>query len=402
VRAPGSPPLRVGLAANIAALLVATLLAGVAGAAPARGVVQVIAHVGSPGFPAFPLVVGKVIYEGTYANPNGDSIPSHVFEYAADGRLLRSFVVKGQDLSKTHGVQVATVDARGNLLLLEDDSGVILRLNPRTGAQSVYGSVADLPICSADHDVQPCSPALTDLPPEPDYAVWGPDGSLYITDYQQAVIWRVPPGGGRAHVWLASPALDGALFGTAGLVMLGDHHTLMFDQASNAGLGEGGGNPTTGKLYTVPVLADGRPGPLRRIWESIPAAAPDGFALSRSGNIYMALVGPSANDVVEISPAGRTVATFGTPGSGADGTDVPFDEPSGVSFLGSELVIANQSYLAGDTAHMALLGLGTGEPGAPTYVPREAGVPPKAAHHGVRKHRKHRRRDRPRRRRDVD
>jgi sugar lactone lactonase YvrE len=393
-----SPPLRVGrLAAKLATVVLLTVLLGsaagarAAATAPPRGVVRVIARVGSPGYPAFPLVVGQHIYEGTYSNPGGDSIPSHVFEYDDAGHLLRTYVVRGQDLTKTHGVQVATTDAKGNLILLEDDSGVILRLNRRTGAQSVYGSVADLPTCSADGNRSPCSPALTDQTPEPDYAAWGPDGSLYITDYQQAVIWRLPPGGGRAEVWLASHVLDGAIFGTAGLVMMPDHHTLMFDQASNAGLG--GGNPTTGKLYTVPIRADGKPGPLHQLWESQAAAAPDGFALSRSGNIYMALVGPSANDVVELSPAGKLLATFGTPVSGENGSSIPFDEPSGVSFLGTELVIANQSYLQGDTAHMALLGLGTGELGAPIFVPRGAGVRAvRAKHHAKRRtrHRRHR------------
>jgi sugar lactone lactonase YvrE len=343
----------------------------------------VIAHVGSPGYPAFPLVVGQDIYEGTYSNPNGDAIPSHVFEYDDDGHLLRTFVVKGQDLSKTHGVQVATTDAAGNLILLEDDSGVILRLNPRTGAQTVYGSVPDIPTCLADGGAPPCSQATTDQAPEPDYAAWGTDGSLYITDYQQAVIWRVPPLGGKAQVWLGSRALDGAIFGTAGLVMLPDHRTLMFDQASDAGLG--GGNPATGKLYTVAIEPDGRPGPLRLLWESPPAAAPDGFALTRSGHVYMALVGPTANDVVELSSTGRQLATFGTPVSGDNGSSVPYDEPSGVSFLGSELVVANQSYLEGDAAHMALLGLGTGEQGAPIYVPSDAGVKPSAKP----KHRRH-------------
>ena len=384
------------LAVLLGAVAAAALAAVAAADAPRRGVVVVIAHVPSPGYPAFPLVVGDDIYEGTYANPNGDSIPSHVFEFSATGKLEKTFVVKGQDLSQDHGVQVATTDARGDLVLLDDTSGRILLLNPRTGAQTQYGSVADLPTCTADGDKPPCSQAKADLTPEPDYAAWGPDGSLYVTDYQQAVIWRVPPHGGRAQVWLSSPALDGELFGTAGLVILPDHRTLMFDQASNAGAG-GGGNPSTGKLYTVPIVRGDKPGPLHELWESPPAAAPDGFALSRSGDIYMALVGPSANDVVELSPAGKQLATFGTPITGANGSSIPFDEPSGVSFLGTELVIANQSYLQGDTAHMALLGLGTGERGAPTYVPRTAG-PVVHVKKKKKRHRHHHRRHRSARR----
>src|SRR5207249_764034 len=96
--------------------------------------------------------------------------------------------------------------------------------------------------------------------PRPDYAAWGPDGSLYVTDYQQAVIWRVPPGGGDAKVWLSDPRLDGGMFGTAGIALAADHRTLVVAQASSAGGGEP--DPTTGKLYAVPIQPDGGPGPI--------------------------------------------------------------------------------------------------------------------------------------------
>jgi len=362
----------VAAALTLAALGATAALA--ASSAPARGKVVVIAHVPSPGFPAFPLVVGDDIWEGTYTSASGSSSsPSHVFEFSASGALLKNFVVQGQDLSQTHGVQVATTDARGDLVLLDDTSGRVLLMNPKTGDQTQYGTVPQIPPCSSDGNSQPCSQSKVALTPEPDYAVWGTDGSLYITDYQQAVIWRLPPGGGKAQVWLTSPLLDGVIFGTAGIAELPDHHTLVFDQASNADAS--GGNPSTGKLYTVTIEPDGKPGPLQELWQSPPAAAPDGFALTKSGHIYMALVGPSANDIVELTLTGKQIATFGTPITGANGTSIPFDEPTGVSFLGTELVIANQSYAAGDTAHMALLGLGTGEAGAPTYVPKDAGPP---------------------------
>src|SRR5207248_10322252 len=141
--------------------------------------------------------------------------------------------------------------ARGRLLLLDKTSGQIIRLDPRTGSQTLYARVRDLHTCSAAPSGAPCSPAILDLTPMPDYAAWGPDGSLYVTDYQQAVIWRIPPGGGAAHVWLADKRLDGGPFGTACMLSMPDHRTLLFDQASNGGLG--GGNPTTGKLYEVSI-----------------------------------------------------------------------------------------------------------------------------------------------------
>jgi hypothetical protein len=240
-----------------------------AGAAPAvaaaPGHVTALAPVSSPGYPALPHVVGDRVYEGTYDNPKGDSVPSRVFEYSLSGALVQTFTVAGQDLSHPHGIQVAANDALGRLMLLDKTSGRIIRLDPRTGVQSLYSRVPDLPVCSASSAGTPCSPALVDQAPMPDYAAWGPDGELYVTDYQQAVIWRIPPGGGEARIWLADRRLDGGPFGTACITMMPDGHTLLFDQASNGGLGTL--TPSTGKLYTVAIAPNGDPGPLRQLWE---------------------------------------------------------------------------------------------------------------------------------------
>jgi sugar lactone lactonase YvrE len=365
------------------------VVAAGAAAAP-RGSVRVLAPVGPPGFPALPHVVGDRVFEGTYDNPAGDSDPSKVFEYSSAGALLGTWTVQGQDLSKPHGVQVAANDTRGRLLLLEKTSGEIIRLDPRTGAQTLYSRVPDLPLCSAGTAGKPCSPAVIDQAPMPDYAAWGPDGSLYVTDYQQAVIWRVPPGGGTPRIWLADRRLDGGPFGTACIALMPDRRTLLFDQASNGGLG--GGNPTTGKLYEVALDSAGEHGPLRQLWQSGPADAPDGCALSATGNIYVALVGAS-NQIVELDPAGHEIARFGQAITGDNGSSVPFDSPSGVAFLGTELVIANQSYFAANPANQALLALETGEQGAPVFVPANAGLPAGRRHckHHRRHHRRHHR-----------
>jgi sugar lactone lactonase YvrE len=214
-----------------------------------------------------------------------------------------------------------------------------------------------------------------------DYGAWGPDGSLYVSDYQQAVIWRVPPGGGPAQVWLADKRLDGDMFGTAGLALAADHRTLVISQGSSAGLGAG--NPATGRLYTVAIGADGRPGELAQLWESGPAEAPDGLAIAASGRIYVALVSPLANQLVAVGADGKEV----------DRSPAVFDAPSSVAFLGTSLIVAQQSYVNGDPSHMQILDVAVGEPGIPELIPgRSAKAKPKPKH---RKRRKHRHRRRP-------
>jgi hypothetical protein len=362
------------LAAALAGLVALLLVAASAGAST-RGQVTVLAPVPSPGFPALPHVIGDQIYEGTYSNPLGDQLASRVYRYSISGQLERTYVVTGQDLSQPHGVQVAANDAAGRLLLLDKSSGRILRLDPQTGAQTLYSRVPDLGLCSIAPAGAPCSPALLDQLPMPDYAAWGPDGSLYVTDYQQAVIWRIPPGGGNATIWLADRRLDGGPFGTACITLLGDHRTLLFDQASNAGLGST--SPATGKLYEVAIGAGGKPGPLRQIWESSSADAPDGCAVTTAGHIFVALVGVP-NQIVELDLTGQELARFGQAITGANGSSVPFDSPSGLAFDGTQLIVANQSYFAGDAANQVLLSLQTGEAGQPTYVPAGAGTVPTA------------------------
>jgi hypothetical protein len=363
------------VALTTGAILALIPLGALAARARPRGNVRVMARIPKPGFPALPHAIGQRVFEGTYDNPTGDSTPSKVFEYSAAGKLLRSWTVRGQDVSQPHGVQVAANDSRGRLLLLDKTSGRIIRLNPRTGRQTLYSRVPDLPICARAGKGQPCSPETQDLAPMPDYAAWGPNGSLYVTDYQQAVIWRIPPGGGRARIWLVSPRLDGGMFGTACILLMPDHHTLLFDQASNGGI-PGSGNLTTGKLYRVQIRPNGRPGALRQLWASGPADAPDGCVLSRSGHVYIALAGGS-NQIVELNSTGHLLARFGQQYSGTNSSSVPYDSPSGLAWLGHNLVVANQAYLDQNTSNMALLNLAAAEPGRPFYVPPRAGLPPR-------------------------
>ena len=355
--------------ALIALALLAALLAAAptAGAQRARFDTQLVAKVPRPGFPAMTYVHpnGRV-YVGTFVNPGGDSSRSRVLEYTEEGTLLRSWTVPGQDLSKAHGVQAATSDSKGRLILLDRTPARALILDRSTGTFTQYASFPDLAPCPPLQARTDCSPTLEDREPMANYAAWGPDGSLYVSDYLQGIVWRVPPGGGVARGWLSDRRLDGGEFGTTGLALGADRRTLLIAQGSSAGLGAL--NPSTGKIYTAEIRPDGSPGDLRQLWESGPTDLPDGFAIARSGRLYVPLAGP-ANQIAVVAPDGRELERFPSePGSGENGSPVPFDTPSSARFIGTRVMVANQSF-GGDREHQAVLDVETGEQGLTELIP---------------------------------
>jgi sugar lactone lactonase YvrE len=321
----------------------------------ARFDTRVFALIPTPGFPARAYVApNHRVYEGTYTNPSGDTVPSRVLEYARNGTLRHSWTIAGQELAAEHGVQVATSDARGRLVLLDKAPARVLLLNPRNGTQRTYATFPSEAV--------------------PNYAAWGPKGALYVTDYTHATIWRVPPGGGEASVWLQDPALDGLEFGTTGIVLSADRAHFLVGQQSAAG--GGAGNPATGRIYEIAIGADGAPGEIRTLWESGPFDGPDGFAVDSEGRIYVALL--VANQIAVIAPGGIEIERFpDSTAGGANGSAVPFDNPSSAMFLGRRLIVANQAFISGDTTHQAILDVWIGVRGAKERIPRRAGLHPR-------------------------
>ncbi len=346
-------------AALVAAAAVVTALApGAAAQQPRpRWDTRVLALVPPPGFPAHAYVHpdGR-IYEGTYVNLLGDSRPSRIFEFDGDGTLQRSWPMTGQDLAGDNGVQVATSDARERLVLLDHSPARALLLDRATGDLLPYATF----------------PPVAGGAAIPNYAAWGPDGSLYVTDYAHGVIFRVPPGGGVAEPWLADPQLDGAAgFGTTGIALAGDRRTLLVAQQTSPAAG----NPLTGALFATEIGLDGRAGPLRRLWQSGSLDLADGFAIAASGRIYLAALGP--NQIVVLGPDGREQERFPRqPVSGENGSAVPFASPSSTAFLGTRLIVPNQDQPRGEPDRQTLHDVEVGEPGLPELIPANAGLRP--------------------------
>ena len=149
-----------------------------------------------------------------------------------------------------------------------------------------------------------------------------------------------------------------------------DRRHLIVGQQSIAGCGCG--NPADGRIYEIEIGADGKPGAIRTVWESQPFDGPDGFAVDAEGRLYVTLL--LANQIAVVAPGGLELERFpGSADNGENGSAVPFDNPSSAMFLGRRLMIANQAYLSGNTAHQAILDVFIGVRGAPEFIPRRAG-----------------------------
>jgi sugar lactone lactonase YvrE len=340
------------------ALACAALLVLAPAAPAARGDVKVLALIPKPGFPAMAYAApnGRV-YEGTYDNPSGDHIRSRVFEYTGDGALVRSWTIQGQNLDGPHGVQVATFDGAGRLIALDKSPPRVLRIDRVTGEQTTLATFPDGAV--------------------PNYAAWGPDRALYVTDYQNATLWRVPPGGAPAP-WLQDPLLDGGEFGATGFVLSADRTKFLVAVQSAAG--SLAANPAAGRILEVPIAAGGGPGPVKVFWESLPFDGPDGFAIAKSGTVYIANL--LANQIAVVGPDGAEKERF---------SSSLFDSPSSARFLGTRLMVANQSYVNGDPTHQAILDVETEEAGQPEFIPAE---PQKAKPKPKKKKKKKRKRKR--------
>jgi sugar lactone lactonase YvrE len=332
--------------------------------------IRIFARIPAPGQPE-PVAIGPRhrVFVGTNQQGKGDAdAPSRVFVYSRRGRPIRAIELEGQNLREEHGIQGLAFDGRRRLHVLDRAARArVVRIDLRTGRQSDYAIFRDVPSCVAAGRKANCSATVGDMPPAPDYAAFGPDGSLYVTDIEQALIWRVPPGGGRPEVWFTDPRLE-SIFGPNGIQVLRDGRTILFAVTAK---GSVTGDPTSGAIFRLPIRDDGAPGELETLWNSRPFDGPDGFAVGRSGKVYVALAG--ANQLAVLSPQGEELTRV--PANPVENLqmEIPFDGPASMAFLGRRLLLSNQTDVlvgSGNPGRWAVFDIFTGERGLPLFRPR--------------------------------
>jgi sugar lactone lactonase YvrE len=329
--------------------------------------VSVFSRVPDPGQPeGIAVAPDGTVYVGT--NNAGDGTrspkqPSKIFAYDPQGTLKRDYTVTGQDTtSNMYGVYGLATDANGDVYFADRVPARIVKLDRETGAQSDYARFPDLKPCGPSSGDAPCSRTTGDESPFPNALAFGPANSLYVTDAAQAAIWRILPGGGEPQLVRSDPLLEAPIAGPNGIVVDPDGRTMTFAQ-SNFPPG-----PTpeyaNGRIYRLPLNGAG---PLNLVWEGRPFDVPDGIALAKSGNIWVALAGPDQVGVID--PSGREVARIPQSMTQNSQQEIPFDKPASVAFLGERVLVTNQSLFNRNPQNWAVLAVTAGEPGVKPFGP---------------------------------
>ena len=365
----GGPRARALWPIAIVAAVIALAAAAVAvGGGRERLDIEVFARVPEPGQPE-PIAIGPDgrIYVGTNQLMHGDrDAPSKIFAYSRGGEIVRSYVIKGQPLDSDHGIQGLAFDGRGRLFALDrSDNPRVLVIDPKTGRQRTYSKFRDVPPCAPGGPERDCSATIGDRTAEPDYAAFGPGGAFYVTDIEQALIWRVPRGGGRPSVWLTDSRFESP-FGPNGIqFMKGDRRLLL----AVTGTRPDGPEVGAGALFEIPLVGRrARAGEPKTLWSSRPFDGPDGFAIARSGRIYLALAG--ASQIALLSPSGEEIDRAPANPFENQQEEIPVDAPGSVAFLGRRALVSNHSAIAGNPQSWAILDVWAGERGLPLHKPR--------------------------------
>lgn len=362
------------------AVVATAVLAGL-GLAPATQALEVgmFARIPAPGTPEGLTVSpdGQRVYVSTYHPITGGTgaVPQ-VRAYRADGTLDDVIELTGIQRDGREGAGGMATDADGRLYVSAGPPIRIVRLDLSTKRQEDYTApFPDLPRCGAEV-TRSCSPARDDAGPLPASPVFGPDGELYVSDLQQAVIWRVPPGGGQPEVWFADGRFTSP-FGIGKLALTADRRALLFGEVLH--VDPASGVSGAGALWRVPIVG-GQPGEPVRTYEAPAGTLVNGVAPAADGATWVSLANLE-NGVARIDAAGQRTAQAPADGLANSAQEVPFDDASTLAFLGDDLLVANSAYGTGDSAHWAVLRVRGAGPGvAPVRplgtLPAPAAAPP--------------------------
>ncbi len=268
-----------------AILVLLVLLASLAGAPTAfsqqnadRAAAEIFAILpdGSTGPEGLTVGADGNVYVAAFGfNQNGAvSGLGQLFVFSPEGRLLRQVSIAG---SSPHLLGLAFHPTTGDLLVIDFGAGKVLKVDPFTGASSLFMTVTG-------------NSGLNAL-------TFDSAGNVYVSDSFQGIIWKTGPGGGAGSVWVSDPLLT-----TTGVPPFGANG-VEFNSAGNTMFVANTGNDT---VVQIPVT-NGTPGKPSVFVNSINGA--DGIAVDALDNLWVAA--NQSDEIVVVSPSGKLIAKLG-------------------------------------------------------------------------------------------
>ncbi|MFT3764065.1 MAG: SMP-30/gluconolactonase/LRE family protein [Minicystis sp.] len=255
----------------------------------------------------------------------------------------------------------------------------MVRVDPNTGAQSVYATIPHLAACpnalppgpckvgdwsclppgpcdsgrclppgpctptpgGACLPPGPCAPVAVDRGSLPNDLAFDDAGNLYVTDSFQATIFRVPPGGGQAEAFYQDPRLDtstipGFSVGLNGIRVSPDRSKLVVTQTFGINSG----------VLTLPLIDHPPLYTLQMVKSYGNNELPDGLAYGASGRLYVTLAG--TNQIGLIDPLGREFFRA---------SSSLLDNPANVAFDGRGALLITNHALFGNPADGGVLNM---------------------------------------------
>ena len=317
-----------------------------------------------PGFPEGLAVRGDRFYvAGPATFGTIGKGPSKTLKFnRANGKLLKTFNAKGENLLAEHANSCVAFDGDGRLHVLNSQLGQ-LRLNVETGKQTRYSTPFPdlLPCLPLPLLPGPCSPTITNGPPIPNDLAFDAVGNTYVTDSMQATIWRVPPGGGAPQIWFQDMRLASAYIGTNGIRVHPDGDRIFLTVTTDL-LGQA-------YVYTLPLVAAPSASDLQVFHHFAPGEGPDGIAFGENGDLYVTLALPLFSGILVLDSNGAEVRRFMSP---LTNPIFPYDSPANLAFDGTgRILVTNHAFVTGVLlpAQFTVVEVCVGDAGAPLFEP---------------------------------
>jgi hypothetical protein len=283
---------------------------------------SVLARVPDPGGPG-PVALapdGKILV-GTDDGLLGGAGASALFAFGPDGALLDRWDVEGQPATRTRGLSGVAVADDGTTWVSR-----ILRLDAGADRFVEVAVVPDLRACLVLLVSGPCEPGLLSLPPDLGGMAVGPDGTVYLADRAQGVVWSLS-GDGELEVF---HAFDDRVPGE-GPVDVAVRHDGSLAVALSARLTSL--PPGSASIVVVP-LQSGRAGAPVVVADLGVGERPGAIAAGDTGRVYFTV--PAAGVVVDLGvEQGDRIDLAG------EGADPPMQAPAGVAVLPGALAVSD-------------------------------------------------------------